>query len=252
MVPARPGPDRLRPPWRVRSVLPADRRRVLFSRRPFFRRPGSQPREALPLPVQLLRAQGAVFARPGGNARRRRGRPLRTPLGFGGTHRRLPPRASAGGRRGHGARGLPCHFPVCRGAGPGPSPLPARRPGVGLRGLVRQRPRGPVLQAGRPGVRRSFPRPVDRALYALIKERKYGGGCVDAWEQSAEALLASARAALAPSERTLRTCPFLFGERPTLADAALWGQVAMMRFAGIPSRDLGESLPAWTSRLERE
>jgi glutathione S-transferase len=101
-----------------------------------------------------------------------------------------------------------------------------------------------------PAVRRSFPRPADRALYALIKERKYGAGCVEAWEASATELLQRSRAALAPSERTLGKAAFLFGAQPTLADAALWGQLAMLRFAGIPASALGESLPGWQSRLE--
>ena len=101
-----------------------------------------------------------------------------------------------------------------------------------------------------PGVRRRFARPADRALYSLIKERKYGTGCVESWEQSAADLLQRARVALAPSEQTLRTGPFVFGERATLADAALWGQLAMMRYAGIPPEAVGNSFPAWTARLE--
>jgi len=44
-----------------------------------------------------------------------------------------------------------------------------------------------------PGVRRSFPRAADRALYALIKERKYGAGCVELWEQSSAQWLERAR-----------------------------------------------------------
>jgi glutathione S-transferase len=101
-----------------------------------------------------------------------------------------------------------------------------------------------------PGVCRSFARAVDRALYTFIKERKFGSGCVDAWERSSAELLERSRTALAPSVRTLRASPFLFGPEPTLADAALWGQVAMLRFGGIPVSALGEPLPGWASRLE--
>jgi len=91
----------------------------------------------------------------------------------------------------------------------------------------------PCFKLAAPAIRRSFPRPADRALYTLIKERKYGRGCVEAWEASATSLREAARAALAPSERTLRASAFLFGARPTLADAALWGQLAMLRFGSI-------------------
>ncbi|MGO9832484.1 MAG: glutathione S-transferase family protein [Myxococcaceae bacterium] len=108
----------------------------------------------------------------------------------------------------------------------------------------------PCFKLAAPAIRRSFPRPADRALYALIKERKYGPGCVETWEQSADALLGRARAALAPSERTLRASPFLFGQRPTLADAALWGQLAMVRVGGVSPEALGGSFPAWVERLE--
>ena len=103
-----------------------------------------------------------------------------------------------------------------------------------------------------PGIQRSFARPVDRALYALIKERKYGAGCVASWEQSSGAQLERTRTALGPTERTLRSCAFLFGQEPTLADAALWGEVAMVRFAGFRPEALGESFPAWVARLEAE
>jgi glutathione S-transferase len=108
----------------------------------------------------------------------------------------------------------------------------------------------PCFKLAAPAVQRSFPRPADQALYALIKERRYGPGCVAAWERTAGELLERARATLAPSERTLRARAFLFGEEPTLADAALWGQVAMLRFASVAPGALGESFPAWTERLE--
>jgi len=108
----------------------------------------------------------------------------------------------------------------------------------------------PCFKLAAPAIRRSFPRPADRALYTLIKERKYGSGCIEAWEASAASLHAAARAALAPSERTLRTCAFLFGARPTLADAALWGQLAMLRFGGNSPEALGASFAPWAGRLE--
>jgi glutathione S-transferase len=108
----------------------------------------------------------------------------------------------------------------------------------------------PCFKLASPGVRRTFSRPVDRALYVLIKERKYGAGCVEAWERSSAELLERSRSALGPTVRTLRASAFLFGQEPSLADAALWGQVAMVRFAGIPPSALGDSLPGWVSRLE--
>jgi hypothetical protein len=39
--------------------------------------------------------------------------------------------------------------------------------------------------------------PYSRALYVLIKERKFGAGCVDAWLRDREDLLVRANALLA-------------------------------------------------------
>jgi glutathione S-transferase len=108
-----------------------------------------------------------------------------------------------------------------------------------------------LFRLASPGIRRLFERPADRALFTFIKERKFGRGCVDDWERTADALTARAQELLAPTAQTLRQRPFIFGERPTLADAALYGQCAMLRgaAAGIPGR-LAAVLPEWMARVE--
>jgi len=88
-----------------------------------------------------------------------------------------------------------------------------------------------MFRLASPGTRRRLTDPWERALYVFIKERKFGKGCVDAWEATRDALLAGARAMLEPSRRTLGSVPFLFGDRPTLADAALYGQLVMLEVA---------------------
>ena len=85
-----------------------------------------------------------------------------------------------------------------------------------------------LFRIASPAVRDAWPRPGERALYVLVKERKFGAGCVDAWERDRDALIARARELLAPTLRTLAARPFLFGDAPTLADAALYGQCAML------------------------
>ena len=85
-----------------------------------------------------------------------------------------------------------------------------------------------MFRIGSPAVRRAWPTPGERALYVLIKERKFGSGCVDAWEQGQDQLIERAQKLLAPSLRTLRQQPFLFGASPTLADAALYGNCLML------------------------
>lgn len=108
-----------------------------------------------------------------------------------------------------------------------------------------------MFRLASPGVRRSFARPADRALFTFIKERKFGRGCVEDWERSASELTTRIRAQLVPTLRTLAQRPFLFGERPTLADAALYGQCAMLSGAdaALPQA-LAPALRDWMVRME--
>ena len=88
-----------------------------------------------------------------------------------------------------------------------------------------------LFRLASPAVRDAWARPGERALYVLVKERKFGAGCVDAWARDRDALVAKARALLEPTLKTLGARPFLFGEAPTLADAALYGLCAMLEEA---------------------
>jgi glutathione S-transferase len=89
-----------------------------------------------------------------------------------------------------------------------------------------------LFRIASPGIRDSWPTPWERALYVLVKERKFGAGCVDAWERDRPALLARGQHLLQPTLSTLGRRPFLFGETPTLADAALYGNCMMLEEAG--------------------
>ena len=107
-----------------------------------------------------------------------------------------------------------------------------------------------VFRIGSPLVRDQWPTEWERALYVLIKERKFGAGCVDAWQRDRADLIARANALLAPSVRTLAAQPFLFGAKPTVADAALYGQFAMLD--AVDARLLGAFAPeiaAWFARV---
>jgi glutathione S-transferase len=102
-----------------------------------------------------------------------------------------------------------------------------------------------------PGLRRRFKKPFERALFTFVKERKFGAGCVDAWERDADGLFDRLVELLAPTVATLGSRAFLFGAAPTLADAALYGQLVMLDF-GAPDRvaALSPTLLAWRRRLE--
>lgn len=100
-----------------------------------------------------------------------------------------------------------------------------------------------------PGIRDAWPTAGERALYTVVKERKFGTGCVDAWRRDMPALLAKAQHLLAPTRTTLAQTPFLFGAAPTFADVALYGQLAMLDESGSPAvRELG--LANYKARLE--
>lgn len=108
-----------------------------------------------------------------------------------------------------------------------------------------------MFRIASPAVRDAWKSPGERALYVLIKERKFGAGCVDSWERDRERLVAGARRLLAPTLATLEKRPFLFGEQPTLADAALYGNCVMLEEADsrlLPR--ISPALPHWLRRVE--
>jgi len=108
-----------------------------------------------------------------------------------------------------------------------------------------------LFKIGSPLVRERWTDPGDRALYTLIKERKFGAGCVDAWQASRSVLLEKARELLAPSARTLGQVPFLFGARPTLADAALYGNlVALEEVERSLPRQIDAAFEPYMRRVE--
>jgi glutathione S-transferase len=108
-----------------------------------------------------------------------------------------------------------------------------------------------LFRVASPYVRDAWPTAWERGLYVFIKERKFGAGCVDAWERDREALLARARRLLAPTLRTLDRQPFLFGGAPTLADAALYGVGMMLEEARqeLPGT-LDPRFPGYLRRVE--
>jgi glutathione S-transferase len=108
-----------------------------------------------------------------------------------------------------------------------------------------------VFRIASPAVRDAWSSPWERALYTLTKERKFGAGCVDAWRKDRPALLERARHLLRPTLQTLEQQPFLFGTRPSLADAALYGNLVMLSEADPELlRSLSPGLVAYQARLE--
>jgi glutathione S-transferase len=91
------------------------------------------------------------------------------------------------------------------------------------------------------------------AMFRVVKERKFGAGCVDAWRRESATLSRRTAELLAPLAQLLATRPFLLGEAPSLADAALYGQLHMVE-AGSPGW-IAASAPAlrgWWERIGGE
>jgi glutathione S-transferase len=108
-----------------------------------------------------------------------------------------------------------------------------------------------LFRIASPSIRDAWSEPGERALYTLIKERKFGAGCIEQWFAERQSLLARSRHLLQPTLRTLELEPFLFGPRPTLADAALYGDLAMLQEADPALLNaLSPAFAAYMSRLE--
>lgn len=108
-----------------------------------------------------------------------------------------------------------------------------------------------LFRMASPGVRDAWPTAWERALYTLIKERKFGAGCIDAWRADQAGLVARGRALLEPTRRTLERHPFVLGDALTLADVALHGQWAMLDAAGPELLDrLGPAFREHARRVE--
>ncbi len=108
-----------------------------------------------------------------------------------------------------------------------------------------------MFRIASPQIRDAWQDPGERALYTLLKERKFGAGCIDQWQRDKASLLARARHLLAPSLRTLERVPFLFGEAPTLADAALYGNLACIHEGDASFvRALAPAFEPYMARLE--
>lgn len=110
-----------------------------------------------------------------------------------------------------------------------------------------------MFRIATPQIRQGFPRVADRALFTFIKERKFGTGCVDQWERDHEALIDRAREMMQPTLKTLAKQPFLFGDKPTLADAALYGQFAMLKVADatLPGK-IDPRFEAWVGKVDAQ
>lgn len=90
-----------------------------------------------------------------------------------------------------------------------------------------------------------------RLWFRLIKERRYGAGAISTWREEAQQHRTSTLEALQPIVTALGKSPFVLGERPSIADAAIAGQLFMLEVAspGFVRREV-PSLAGWYERLK--
>ncbi|MGH8019953.1 MAG: glutathione S-transferase family protein [Opitutaceae bacterium] len=93
---------------------------------------------------------------------------------------------------------------------------------------------------------------VERTENIRHKERRFGRGCVDAWQREASALRRQAEALLEPFDLMVKDSPFLLGNEPVYADFALLGiagNITHGGYAALPRRLA--ALARWRARLEK-
>jgi glutathione S-transferase len=89
-----------------------------------------------------------------------------------------------------------------------------------------------------------------RALWRLFKERRFGPGCIEAWARDADALNGRAADLLRPLVLKLQAQPFLLGATPSLADAAVYGQLSFLELASPRwVADRAPGLEVWFQRV---
>ncbi len=74
-----------------------------------------------------------------------------------------------------------------------------------------------------------------RLMFRLVKERRYGSGCISQWRADQAKYSAETKAMLAPVVEAVRAGGFVLGGTASVADAAVVGQLHMIEAA----------LPGW-------
>ena len=74
-----------------------------------------------------------------------------------------------------------------------------------------------------------------RLMFRLVKERRYGAGCIAQWRADQAKYTAETKALLAPVAAAVKASGFVLGDRVSVADAAVVGQLVMVEAA----------LPGW-------
>src|SRR3989441_3420849 len=92
----------------------------------------------------------------------------------------------------------------------------------------------------------------DRMRFLRHKERKFGRGCLDQWQEQQQELLAQLTQKLIPFEEMLMYKPFLLDERPRFVDFDLYGMLGNFLYSdhyALPAAHT--ELKNWYDRMSR-
>jgi glutathione S-transferase len=92
--------------------------------------------------------------------------------------------------------------------------------------------------------------PVERAMVRRHKERKFGPGCEERWQQERPALQAEAERLLSPFDLALTNKPYLFDDKPIFSDFALFGVLGNLTYRQYNSLPASQkNLADWFERM---
>ncbi|NER82757.1 MAG: glutathione S-transferase [Leptolyngbya sp. SIO1D8] len=84
-----------------------------------------------------------------------------------------------------------------------------------------------LFRIATPGIAAKFATPFETALFAFIKERKFGTGCVKAWQKTQPDLIANAQVLLETTLASIAVNGYVAGEAVSYADITLLGHLAI-------------------------
>lgn len=99
---------------------------------------------------------------------------------------------------------------------------------------------------------REFVEKKDQLPFLRHKERKFGRGCIEKWQEQTPQLLAELEQKLIPFEQMLVTRPYLLDLRPRFVDFDLYGMLSNLLFSGrykLPAAHTG--IEHWYERMSQ-
>ncbi|MEL6319341.1 MAG: glutathione S-transferase [Cyanobacteria bacterium J06626_14] len=107
-----------------------------------------------------------------------------------------------------------------------------------------------LFRIATPGIAEKFSTVFEKALFAYVKERRFGAGCVELWRNTQPQLITKAKDLLQKTIQSIAINGYVVGKSITYADITLLGHLAMVEYANpelIPQID--DALPDYMTRV---